>query len=58
MATKRTIDDLNKEGDDKIVETNSSVKNGDILTDDNEASDDINASKRFQQEDFDDWRLV
>jgi hypothetical protein len=51
-TAKRTLKDLNKEENDvEAIEIDTKGENN-INDDEN----DENASKRFQQEDFDDWR--
>ena len=50
-SAKRTLKDLNKEDND-VEEIEIDTKGYDNNDDEN----DENASKRFQQEDFDDWR--
>jgi hypothetical protein len=50
-TAKRTLKDLNKEDNDvEEIEIDTKLDNN------NDDENDENASKRFQQEDFDDWR--
>jgi hypothetical protein len=52
-TAKRTLKDLNKEDNDvEEIEIDTKLDNN------NDDENDENASKRFQQEDFDDWRYL